>query len=80
MIDKYNETGELFDKRNTIEDLYKIQESATPETLNTIKENSLEVSRVVEAMKDYRIFSTKIQAVTSNEQAAAVIRVFTGMG
>jgi len=80
MIDKFNETGEIFDKRNTIEDLYKIQESATPETLNTIKENSLEVSRVVEAMKDYRIFSTKIQAVTSNEQAAAVIRVFTGMG
>ena len=80
MIDKFNETGELFDKRNTIEDLYKIQESATPETLNTIKENSLEVSRVVRAMKDYRIFSTKIQAVTSNEQAAAIIRVFTGMG
>jgi hypothetical protein len=80
MIDKFNETGELFDKRNTIEDLYKIQESSTPETLNTIKENSLEVSRVVEAMKDYRIFPTKIQAVTSNEQAAAVVRVFTGMG
>jgi hypothetical protein len=80
MIDKFNETGELYDKGNTIEDLYKIQESATPETLNTIKENSLEVSAVVEAMKDYRIFSTKLQAVTSNEQAAAVIRVFTGMG
>jgi hypothetical protein len=80
MIDKFNETGEIFDKRNTIEDLYKIQESTTPETLNTIKENSLEVSRVVRAMKDYRIFSTKIQAVTSNEQAAAVVRVFTGMG
>lgn len=80
MIDKFNETGEIFDKRNTIEDLYKIQESATPETLNTIKENSLEVSRVVQAMKDLRTFATKIQAVTSNEQAAAVVRVFTGMG
>lgn len=79
MIDKYNETGKFFDKRNTIEDLYKIQESATPETLGTIKEGSLEINALTEALENWATLATKIQAVVKNEKVAAVIRVFTGL-
>ena len=79
MIDKYNETGKFFDKGNTIEDLYKIQESATPETLNTIKEGSLMINGLAEALENWATLATKIQAVVTNEKVAAVIRVFTGL-
>jgi hypothetical protein len=80
MIDKYNETGKFFDKGNTIEDLYKIQESATPETLGTIKEGSLKINGLTEAIEKGITLPTKIQAITANENFAAVIRVFTGLG
>jgi hypothetical protein len=79
MIDKYNETGKFFDKRNTIEDLYKIQQSATPETLGTIKEGSLEINALTDALENWATLATKIQAVVTNEKVAAVIRVFTGL-